>query len=95
MEQEGVKYDKAHLSAELLETFKLVLPDLRKKYDKPWSHYEVDSAWVGGVVVGQHFYIFHVKEGEHAPYHNYTVNFEINHGKTIFKSAQEGYLSIL
>ena len=91
---EGVNYDKAHVNAEMLETFKSALPDLKKKYDKPWDHYEVESVWMGSVVVGQTFYVVHVKEGQLPPHHNYTVKFEINHGKFIFHSASEGYLSI-
>ena len=50
---------------------------------------------MGSVVVGQTFYVVHVKEGQLPPHHNYTVKFEINHGKFIFHSASEGYLSIL
>ena len=78
----------------MLDTFKLAIPDLKKKYDKPWDNYEVESVWINSVVVGQTFYFVHVKEGHLPLHHNYTVKFEINHGKFIFHSVQEGYLSI-
>jgi len=91
----GVTYKKGEITPDLKDIFKQAIPDLKKKYDKPWTHYEIQSLWMGSIVLGQTFYAVHVKEGEHPPYHNYTVRFEINHGKFIMHSVQEGHLSVI
>lgn len=75
MSQTGAKYDKAHLNTDLEESFKLALPELKKKYENRWVEHKIESVWVDSIVVGQTFYVVHVKEGQQAPYHNYTVHF--------------------
>lgn len=83
------------VSAELEDTFKQCLPDLEKKYGKPWHDYTIEKVWVASAHVNQTFYYMHVKMGEIPNHHHYTVKFEINHGKFQLHETQEGYKTIL
>lgn len=90
-----VEYKSSEINAELGDIFRLALHDLRKKYEKQFDHYEIEKAWEGSIVVGQTFYMFHVKEGHIPNHHHYTVHFQINHGKFIFGWVEEGLKSVL
>jgi hypothetical protein len=72
----------------------LALPDLRKKYNRPFDDYILEKAWTGSIIVGQTFYAFHVKTGNIPNHHHYTVHFEINHGKFKFGWVEEGLKTI-
>lgn len=89
-----VKYNQSEVNAELADIFKMVLPDLRKKYEKPFDDYTLEKVWSGSVVVGQIFYVFHVKQGHIPNHHHYTVQFEVNHGKYKFGWCEEGLKTV-
>lgn len=72
---EEVKYSQSEINPELAEIFKQALPDLRKKYNKPFDDYILEKAWTGSIIIGQTFYAFYVKTGNIPNHHHYTVHF--------------------
>lgn len=85
-----MSYDIVTVNAEIIDHFRHVLPDLEKKYEKKWVHFEVEKAWTHSVHVGQTVFHLHIKIGSFPNVHHYTVKFEFNHGKYHLIQVEEG-----
>jgi len=81
-----MSWNESPVNVEILWLFASTRPELRKRYNKAWEHYEITKAWVETPHVGQTLYHLHVKEGEFPNHHHYTIKFYVNHGKVKFGS---------